>query len=340
MAKVALALGLLLLLGFTSPVLAEPDTVKWSEVNIPTQGKAGGWVLAAGSDVQHLSMAANGTLYAYGKGLTYTLYQSTNNGYSWSAIGKVQDAIVDIAVAPDNVVYYATSSQVYKAAEDVSKFVALPTPGGAGANNIEITSLDASRLTSNIIAVGTKDTDNAEYGGIYLLEDAPPFTWADTSLGNYDVYGIAFSPNYPADRQLVAVVSDETHTFITTDFGGGGWGATIANAKINNLVPIEATVAFPEDYDPSLIAGYFVAIDSGVDKGDAYRVEGSVATDLNIGADVSGLAVSGNATRANLIAGAAACAAVYLSTDGGRNWQLSIKPPTGQSKTYIVYGSR
>ena len=224
MTKVALALGLLLLLGFAAPVLAAPDMVKWSETNIPTQGKPGGWVLAAGSDVQHLIMASNGTLYAYGKGLSYTLYQSTNNGYSWSAIGKVKDEIVDIAVAPDNVVYYATSSQVYKSADGVSNFVALLTPGGAGANNIEITSLDASRLSNNIIVVGTKDKDNHEYGGIYLLDEADPFTWTDTSLGNYDVYGLAFSPNYPSDRQIIAVVSDETNTFITTDFGGAGWG--------------------------------------------------------------------------------------------------------------------
>jgi photosystem II stability/assembly factor-like uncharacterized protein len=338
MAKLALALGLLLLLLpiSTSPVFAEPDTVKWSRVNIPTQGKAGGWVLASGSDIQHLRLASNGTLYAYGKGLTYTLYQSTDNGYSWSAIGKVQDIIVDIAVAPDNVVYYATPSQVYKSVDGVSKFAALPVTGGAGADNIEITSLDVTGLANNVIVVGTRDTDNAEYGGVYLLEDAPPFTWADTSLGNYDVYGLAFSPNYPADRQIIAVVSDETHTFITTDFGGAGWGATIADAKISNLVPVSAGIAFPEDYEPSIIASYFVAVDSGVNKGGAYKVEDSAATDLNIGFDVSGLAVSGHTANANLIVGAAASTEVYLSTDGGRNWQLSTKPPTGQSKTCIV----
>jgi hypothetical protein len=339
MAKVAvLALGLLLLLGFTSPVLAEPDTVKWSQVNIPTQGKPGGWVLAAGSDVQHLSMASNGTLYAYGKGLTYTLYQSTNNGYSWSAIGKVKDEIVDIGVAPDNVVYYATSSQVFKSVDGVSSFAALPSSGGAGAHNIEITSLDASRLTSNIIAVGTKDADNAEYGGIYLLEDAPPFTWTDTSLGNYDAYGVAFSPNYPADHQIIAVVSDETDTFITTDFAGAGWGSTIADAKIDNLVPLSASIAFPEDYDPSLFASYFVAIDSdSVDeRGDIYRVENSVVTDLNLGVDITGVAVSGETAGANLIAGAASSANVHLSTDGGINWQRSMKPPTGEGNTYVV----
>ncbi len=66
-------------------------------VNIPTEGKAGDWVLADGSDVQHLKVAIDGTLYAYGKGLTYTLYKSTNGGYSWSHIGTVQDNIVDIA---------------------------------------------------------------------------------------------------------------------------------------------------------------------------------------------------------------------------------------------------
>jgi len=342
-----LTLGLLLV-GvpiLTSPVLADPDMVKWSKVNIPIQGKAGGWVLASGSDVQHLTMASDGTLYAYGKGLTYTLYQSIDGGYSWSYIGKVKDAIVDIAIAPDNVVYYATSSQIFKSVDGTSKFAALPTPGGAGSDNIEITSLDVARLSNNIIAVGTRDADNGQYGGIYLLDDTPPFTWVDTSLGNYDVYSVALSPNYPADRQLIAVVSDETHTFITTNFGGG-WGATIANAKINNMVPVSASIAFPKDYDPGIIVRYFVAIDSGLNQGDVYRVENSKVTDLNIGAayslssvDVSGLAVSGYTAKANLIAGAAASAEVYFSNDGGRNWTRSTKPPTGQSKTYVAMAS-
>ncbi len=95
----------------TSLAIASPDEVKWSRVNIPTEGKGGNWVLADGSDVQHLRVAIDGTLYAYGKGLTYTLYKSTDDGYSWSYIGDVQDSIVDIATAPvdANVIYYATT---------------------------------------------------------------------------------------------------------------------------------------------------------------------------------------------------------------------------------------
>jgi len=347
-AKVKFAVGLVVLLGLlspTCPVFADPDIVKWSRVNIPTNGEAGDWGLAHGSDVQHLTLASDGTLYAYGKGLSYTLYKSTDNGISWSYIGKVQDSIVALATAPDDsdVIYYATSSHIYRSTDGGETFVQLPTPGGAGSNNVEITSLDVAYLGYRVIVVGTRDTDNVQYGGIYLLDEATLFTRADTSLGNYDVYAVAFSPNYPADRQLIAVVSNETHTFITTNFGGAGWGSTIANAKIDNLVPVSASIAFPEDYDSSIRASYFVAINSGLNKGDAYRVENSVVTDLNIGAaynlsnvDVTGLAVSRYTAKANLIAGAAASAEVYFSTDGGRNWTRSTQPPTGQSKTYVV----
>ena len=106
MAKVTfIALGLILLLSLlfipVSPAIAIPNSeVRWSRVDIPTEGKVGNWVLADGSDVQHLAMAIDGTLYAYGKGLTYTLLKSTDGGYSWSYTGMVRDSIVDIATGP------------------------------------------------------------------------------------------------------------------------------------------------------------------------------------------------------------------------------------------------
>jgi photosystem II stability/assembly factor-like uncharacterized protein len=349
MAKLRLALGLLLLLGLLGssfPALAEPDTLEWSEVKTPTDGKLEGWVLASGADIQHLTMSANGTIYAYGKGLSYTLYQSNNGGYSWSTIGKVKDTIVDIAIAPGNVVYYATSSQVYKSVEGASKFTALPIPGGVGVHNIEITSLDVTRLNDSIIAVSTRDKDNGQYGGVYILDEAQLFPdWVDMNIGNYDVYAVAFSPNFAADRRLAAVVSNETDTFVTTNSGGVEWGKTIGDARINGLVPVSASIAFPSDYGADTTSSYFVAIDSGSNQGDVYRLieveapASSMATDLNIGAayglsnvDVTSLAVSG----ANLIAGAAASAEVYLSPDGGISWKRSTKPPTGESDTYVV----
>ena len=51
----------------TQQVLASQENVKWVKVNIPTEGAAGNWVLAEGSDIQHLTVASDGTLYAYVK---------------------------------------------------------------------------------------------------------------------------------------------------------------------------------------------------------------------------------------------------------------------------------
>ena len=118
MAKTKFALGLIWLLSLLgsafliTTVAASPDEVKWSRVNIPTEGEAGDWVLADGADIRHLTMAIDGTLYCYATptGTSFTLFKSTDGGYSWSYIGKVEDDIVGIAIAPDNadVIYYTT----------------------------------------------------------------------------------------------------------------------------------------------------------------------------------------------------------------------------------------
>ncbi|MBI2980001.1 MAG: hypothetical protein HYY41_04135 [Chloroflexi bacterium] len=356
-----IALTLTLLLGLLnlipSPAAATPDEVKWSRVNIPAEGEPGNWLLASGSDVQHLTMTADGTLYAYANptGTSYTLFKSTDAGHSWAATGKVTDAIVDIATAPGDasVIYYATTANVYKSADAGKSFSLLPlNPGGAGSNNVQITAIDVTRVdNNNTIAVATRDTDAAQYGGIYLLDENKPFSgWLSTNLGNYDAYAIAFSPNFPADHQLVAVVTDEVDTSVTTRISDKNWGTTIGNARITALVPISATIAFPDDYDaPIEDYALFVGLATGSNNGDVYMVNGmrapgsSAATDLNIGAiynlsniDVTGLAVSGNTTRASLLAGSASSTQVYISKDSGTSWTRSRQKPTGQSKTWLL----
>ena len=241
MRPVALGLSLLIILASTttiSPAVANPDELEWSGVSIPTEGTAGNWVLASGSDVQHLTMAIDGTLYCYASpsGTSYTLFKSTDDGYSWSYTGEVKDSIVALATTPDNasIIYYATSSNIYKSTDAGNSFLPLPAnPGGAGSNNVEITSIDVAYLGYYVTVVGTRDTDNGEYGGIYTLDESMPLTWADTNLGSYDVYAVAFSPNYPADRQLVAVVTDETDTLVTTKVGDAAWGATLGDARLD-----------------------------------------------------------------------------------------------------------
>lgn len=96
----------------TRPAVSAPDEARWSRVNIPTEGDAGKWVLASGSNVWHLTMAKDGTIYCYANpsGTGYTLFKSKDAGRSWAYTGEVREAIVDIATAPDdaNIIYYVT----------------------------------------------------------------------------------------------------------------------------------------------------------------------------------------------------------------------------------------
>lgn len=363
MTKVSLALGLTILLGLLSPMppampaTASPGTVKWLQSNIPTEGVAGHWALASGSDIQHLTRAADGTLYAYGQGLTYTLYRSTDSGRQWSYTGKVTDVIVDIATSPDDAstVYYATTSSVYRSTYAGRSFASLPaSPGGAGSNNVEITAIAATHQGNDYtIAAATRDTDNGEYGGVYTLDEGEAFTWTDTGVGNYDVYAIACSPSLGV--QLVAVATDETDTVITARAGSAGWGNLTGDATINGLVLTSADIAFPDDYHPDPAAGesiLFVAIEAAANSGDAYKItnaaapDSSTAADLNIGAnysqndvDVASIEAGGDAATAQLLAGAADSAQVYFSSDGGKNWKKSSKPPTGDSSNFVLMAS-
>jgi len=375
MAKVAttvVTLVTILLLSLFNPAIPTGETsassnlVKWFNVNIPTEGKAGNWVLADGSDIKHLTLVADGTLYCYANptGTSYTLFKSTDGGYTWSYTGKVEDTIVDIATAPGdaNTVYYATSANIYRSSDAGRNFALMPpNPGGAGSNNIEITAIDVTLRGNNIIAVATRDTDIGEYGGIYLLDESDLFTWVNTNAGNYDAYAVAFAPNYLENRQLAAVVTDETDTWVISKIGDVGWNNTIGRARLdqdNSGIPTpvattgSAAIAFPDDYKSAVTpAEYvqFVAINSGTGNGDVYRIDSagapaeSAATDLNAGSacgltntDISSIAIAGSAGAGHLLAGAASSAQVYFSPDGGRNWQQSTKEPTGGSNTGVL----
>jgi photosystem II stability/assembly factor-like uncharacterized protein len=345
-----------LLLFFPRPGSA--NTQSWSRFNIPSIGVPGRWVLADGSDVRCLTLAGDGTLYcsASPAGTPFRFFKSTDSGRSWSYSGRVEDPIVDIAVSPalPQNVYYVTASTVYKSADGGTNFQALASnPGNAGENGLEITSLDVASVGgADRIVIAARDTAAGQYGGAYLLDASQSQDWVDLAIGSYDVFCVEFSPDYVSDHQVLAIVSNETDTIVTTDINSTGWGAQIGDAILPALTPLSAAIAFPDDYDPDISQGHYIqyiALDSGIARGDVYRLKGrnaptlSELIDLDAGLntgqpdlDIASLAVKGLAAQASLIAGTAGNGGVLLSRDGGTSWNLSVKSPSGSSETCVL----
>jgi photosystem II stability/assembly factor-like uncharacterized protein len=334
---------------------ADSESVRWTKVGIPAEGEAGKWVLASGSDIKHLAISSDGTLYAGVNGLTYTLYRSEDGGYSWEHIGNVQDTITGIAISPHDpdTIYYATDSEVYRSANGGKTFTALhPNPGSAGTGHREISSIDVGWRNGNIIVVGTRDNDSGEFGGVYTLDETETIPgWVDTGIGSFNVYAAACSPDFPADRQIVAVATDESDTYVMSKNGDTGWNAEIGYARLD-VVAASAGIAFPDIDNEEAVPEEFVcflAIATGTGEGDVYKIEGnrapdmSTATDLNAGStsgqddtDIARLAAYRDETGVILLAGAADSAMTFVSRDGGESWIKSRKAPTGQARTGVL----
>ncbi|MCR4392875.1 MAG: hypothetical protein NUV31_00730 [Dehalococcoidales bacterium] len=342
-----------------SPHLAVADSLKWSEVDIPAQGQSGGWVLAEGSDIQVLTRGPDGTLYcsANPSGTSYRLFKSIDEGKSWVPIGRVTDVIRDIVVVPDHpgLIYYASISKVFRSSDGGNTFSpVVQYPGDAGANGIEITSLDITTYggEGNHILIGTQDSDAARYGGVYLLDENDPFSLHDLGVGDFDVLDVVFSPSYTDDQRILAVVVDGNGTRIRENILEGGWGNTIGDALINGVNAISASLILPEDYaayDFQEGSEFFVALSTGTGEGDVYLINerqvpsSSSVVDLGVGSaygmeslDVTSLVISGIAGERTMLAGTAGAEKIYFSLDGGMHWSTTNKPPTGDKVTSLI----
>ncbi len=348
MAKVRFAVGLFLLLSLLAaispltPLTAGPDEVSWFKADIPAAGNAGNWVLADGSDIQQLTMAIDGTLYANVNGLSYALYRSTDQGSSWSYSNQITEAIVAIACSSldADTIYLTDGSYVYKS-DDAGASFSKVADGSLPAldDNESITGLDVGYDGGDdpYLLIATADTDAGDFGGVYYLSEAVAGAgWTDLQVGSYDTYSIAGSPGFKDDSRLIAIVTDETHSYVINNYGVvGDWSGGV-ELLAGGLVPFAITAAsaicFPSDFNETdrLFIG---VVGAG---GGVYRVTADAADDLDAGADIISLDLAGGAGSTQLLAGAAGSAQVYLSTDGGSSWVGSAKPPTGSADTYVL----
>jgi len=346
MANIRFMVGLILLLSLlgvitpTSPAVASPDEVKWSRTNIPTEGKPGDWVLASGSDVQHLTMAIDDSLYCYAKvSGDNVLFKSSDDGHSWVKTDYDGGAIADIVGSSidADIIYVTDGSHVYQSDDAGDSFdtVADTTLPPLDTNE-SITCLNAGYMDDDLyLFIGTADADDGDFGGVYYIAEADfGAKWTDLEVGNYDVYSIAGSPEFASDFQIIAVATDEVHTRVVNNYGiVGNWPevAELTDLNGNSFDIVGASdICFPADYDDE----FFVGVSGDAVNGGVYRVNPNTAYRLDdVNADISSLDLTGNA---RLMAGAQDSNEVYYSTDDGDSWDTSDKAPSGDGPTYVV----
>jgi hypothetical protein len=342
-----------------STIESASNAVSWQQANIPSQGAEHGWLLANGSDITCLASDSRGILYAGVTGLSSNLYKSSDDGKSWQSVGSDTDTIIDMVVADDDTLYSATPYQIYKCINDPNRIVASLSSRLTDPDTV-ISSIDVSPYNGGYaILVGTKNQNNGQFGGVYVIYGDVLMQWQDLGLAGCDVYSVAFSPQFQQDNCIIALANDETHTFVTWKAGSGNWSGTIANAELkdgstgNALAEIQsAEIAFPDNYSSDLYSGncvLYAALDTGTNEGDVYTVYGrhnpeqSIAEDLDIASsygqssvDINSFDICGSLGDIYMMAGSSSGGHIYTSSDNGNTWQQSKKPPTGGQVTAVL----
>jgi len=300
-------------------------------------------VLADNSDVQHLSMAIDGSLYCYAEvSGDDVLFRSDDEGRSWAETDYEGGAIADIGCSSidADTIYVTDGSHVYRSedAGDSFHMIAdgtLPTLD----TNESITCLDGGYVDGDLyLLIGTADADGGDSGSVYYIaETSFGAKWTDLEIGNYDVYSIACSPEFADDCQIIAVVTDEVHSWVINNYGApGNWSeaAELVDLSGNSFDIVAASnICFPADYDDEV----FVGVAGDAVNGGVYRVNPDAAYRLDdVNADISSLDLTGKAGNIQLMAGAQDDTEVYYSSDGGDSWDTPEKTPTGDGPTCLV----
>jgi photosystem II stability/assembly factor-like uncharacterized protein len=342
MAKLT-ALGILVVAGLlvsAVTVTAEADLAEWAEVTIPAEGKAGGWGLAPGSDLENLSLAA-GVIYTNKLDGESRLMRSEDGGLSWAET-DYEGGVVDI-VCPGGTetIYLTDGGHVYKSSDGEAFNLVGEGTLPALDENERIACLDVGYDGDRpIVFIGTADSDPGYYGGVYYLTEGDfGAGWTDMRAEGYDIYAIAAAPQFDHNFRLVALASDESHSYIINNEGTvGGWSerTELLNDNTASFALSGASrIAFPDYFD--VIYELFVGVSSG-GSGGVYRVNQGGAYDLGPDADIVSLDIAQDGDGPGLVAGGSQ-GQLWYSPNAGERWQPSRKAPTGDGAVYVAADS-
>jgi len=183
----------------------------------------------------------------------------------------------------------------------------------------------------------------------------------DTTAETYsfgDALAVAFAPDFDTSNLMWAIIADNTNEFwLVATISPGQWGQEVGDACVhvsNTLLGLDAykfgaDMDFPDDYDSDDQIIVYAGLSSvEPEDGGVWLIEGVDADDGNSNAidlfvlsgdvtdaDVVSIVVSGDYGDEIILAGAMWAPEIYISDDGGMNWDDVDKPPTGEAMTLV-----
>jgi photosystem II stability/assembly factor-like uncharacterized protein len=347
----------------TAPTtFAPPPSIDWSQISIPSSGPAGRGVLTPGkANLQNAVFSIDGrSIFGIGSNSRTFLGTSADGGRTWEALPAFEELGLCEAffmkMAGEELFIGSSTYGLFRSSDGGKTITRMPAiVADPGVWQFDAT-VDGARKPLIIAGIGN---------GLWKL--AYPYErWEDLRVCNrpsggsgYFVWQMAFSPHYLEDGQIVALIGDGQHLWVSFKYGDEDWGKRTSDAPIpgpGTFCDLNFTFtrfAFPDDYNARAPVVYIGAglnteiICRTPELAGLYRIDGkpvgggpSAATNLNVGGKgagipISSLAVRGPAGSAYILAGGAS--QVYHSTDGGQSWLPAKKPPTGSGPLWLAF---
>jgi len=350
-----LGVGLSLVLLLSLTLMTAPVSAKTLAYGTETIPSGTGNAIAGGVTILDLAVAPNGTtMYAATGPSGARLYKSTNGGETWSAVtAAAAMAINKVAIAPDS-----ADGSVF-AMIDGAKTVRVSTNGGStiphdlayvgvAASVLNALAISPTISGARMVAVGGNDGAGAAELAYFNLGSllggwTDAIAWlAGGWTASASVDALAFSPNYVADRTMVAVtaiapaalndIKLQTANFATKAWNlNGGYSAAVSvNAAVLQAPLKAADVSLPDTYlggDDTERISYVALAGVGAGTGGLYRIKDTSVKRLSGAVAVRSVAY--NSTSSILLAGAYDNNVVWRCAD-----PLVSEPTVSSSPTY------